>query len=814
MGWRDMLPGAKTRELARQNEMLQAQLAETQRSADLAVKRLSGSKTVPSGVEILSGKFDYEANTNLKGADKWDTLDKMMTDPHVVAVYNSIVLPLIQAEWTVQPGGETSRDEEIAEFVAANLYQDFTKNYGREYRVAEPWRAKRLPEILQCIPYGFSLFHKSKRTVGDKVVFDSIKFLEHRSVDPYGWQLSDEDHLERVYRTYTTPGGHIMRTDNRTEYRHLEPIDAEYLALYPYEMIGARYESSPKIRALYAAWYRKDLVNRWNMIRIQKLAGAYPMGFYPKSFSENDKERLSEFLRSVRGMEHLRTYLMAPQDENGNSPDVRFMGVEGGEADLLRSAVQAENGEISHGGGTRSQMVGEQAYGSRSAADTHQSLEMLMVQAVGEMICEWETHGVGNLKGVIEELVDDNFANVQNYPKLTVSKVDPSENVARAKVTAELMKMGALPNHPDLQRQVAGWVGVTLNDEIFEEAAEEREQMREAIAGQTPDDSTNRSADGEGEEDEANSEDDRLTALSVDDVKRRIADLLEPIREGAPKGGGFRFMNRLESQYVALEAVQGSMDSADKAVLTSLRKARREVEAELMKRLRKGAITRRSLESQRRSRRTSVKKLRPIAKDVQDTLRRVGGEGVAHVGDELSRQQSTSLETFAVIDEARIAGRKVTKTLIGRFDTVAETTVQMMFDDLWERMLGAFLREWTRLDNQNLDDVAMERELEAFLQDLSEKPYQDMARESSAIAYNFGRDAGLRTAAMAGLANYAVRSEILDGNTCEKCRVLDGYVAEIGTPQYDEFLPPAKCLGRGRCRGFYVALSRELTEAA
>lgn len=53
-------------------------------------------------------------------------------------------------------------------------------------------------------------------------------------------------------------------------------------------------------------------------------------------------------------------------------------------------------------------------------------------------------------------------------------------------------------------------------------------------------------------------------------------------------------------------------------------------------------------------------------------------------------------------------------------------------------------------------------------------------------------------------ARYAMRSEQLDQNTCLPCDDLHGKVVEIGTPEYFDYMPPALCLGRGRCRGLYV----------
>jgi hypothetical protein len=140
------------------------------------------------------------------------------------------------------------------------------------------------------------------------------------------------------------------------------------------------------------------------------------------------------------------------------------------------------------------------------------------------------------------------------------------------------------------------------------------------------------------------------------------------------------------------------------------------------------------------------------------------------------------------------------------FEEQAEVLATMDIGQMWDRMLGEFLGEWERLNRQGLPDAELERELRAFMDGLSDKPTADLARKSSSVAYNQGRSASTLGAAEQGSAQFAVRSEVLDTNTCDECAALDGLVVEIGTPSYYEFLPPAKCLGGDRCRGFYVAV--------
>lgn len=121
---------------------------------------------------------------------------------------------------------------------------------------------------------------------------------------------------------------------------------------------------------------------------------------------------------------------------------------------------------------------------------------------------------------------------------------------------------------------------------------------------------------------------------------------------------------------------------------------------------------------------------------------------------------------------------------------------------MWDRMLGEFLGQWSQLDRQKLPGAEIAAELQAFMDSLSEAPTEDMARTSAGVVYNQGRMAEMESAGV----ERVVRSEVLDQATCEVCAQLDGEVYEVGTGEYYENAPPAKCEGGDRCRGFYVPL--------
>ena len=138
------------------------------------------------------------------------------------------------------------------------------------------------------------------------------------------------------------------------------------------------------------------------------------------------------------------------------------------------------------------------------------------------------------------------------------------------------------------------------------------------------------------------------------------------------------------------------------------------------------------------------------------------------------------------------------------FEEQADIVATLDVGAMWARYLGEFLDRWTELERQGIELDEIEREMQAFIDGLSEKPTADLARKSSSVAYNQGRNAEILSAMTQGRSEWVIRSEVLDEKTCEPCKSLDGFEAVIGSPDFYEFGPPAKCEGGRRCRGFFI----------
>ena len=57
----------------------------------------------------------------------------------------------------------------------------------------------------------------------------------------------------------------------------------------------------------------------------------------------------------------------------------------------------------------------------------------------------------------------------------------------------------------------------------------------------------------------------------------------------------------------------------------------------------------------------------------------------------------------------------------------------------------------------------------------------------------------------------AMRSEILDGNTCPNCIRLDGYTTQVNSENFAKYSPPRWCFGGNNCRGIWVYIKKDET---
>lgn len=756
---------------------------------------------ISSGVDISMGRFNIEKTPEMMGRNRWAVYQKMANDQRISEVLRLNSLPLIQARWVMQPGGDSSKDHEIAEFVGANLYHFQSSKYGPEYWSMTPWIGQRLPEILDFNAAGFSMFHRSWKVVNGKLVVDHLKWLEPESVDPYGWVLDNQDRIVEVQRTYKRPDGTI---------EHLDPLSGSDIQLYVRELRGARYEGVPILRVLYGAWLRRDRFLRWSLVHAQRAYSPSPIGYWGGG-SGQGREEFEEFVERQAVSPQEGDFFVVDATDKDNKTTVEYPGSDI-DADRLASVTNAANSDIAHGGGAKTMIGGETEFGSRSVTDSQMGMEMMLVQATAMIVASQEFYGVGTQDGLIQRLVDENFEGAKGYPRLIATRVSTFDIDATLTRVAKLKVAGLIPDHPEIIKQVVALAGLDVSEKIIQESWEEtqrmkREKMQFDRAAQKKFDRDNDSGEGgSGREPDVKKQmKDGETASDMSMLANAsyIATLLEP-QEGARNRAYFRQPNKLEG-FVDLGGVSMILTDTENAIRALLRNEKWAMTEEIVRRRKKKILVVRNIESQSRSK---WKGQNVAVARLKNLLRDIAQRGAEDVARELKNQsgESGALSSLAV-DDVRIGGVRI-GTRSGIVDEALTHVAEFTISWVWNWLIGLAIEEYMRLERERLNDEDLLRRLENFLDGLSEKSLLPRARGASTVAYNQGRAAAIVTAKDARIADFAVRSEILDDRVCDVCRQLDGKIVEIGTDEFWQYMPPAKCLGGENCRGFYVAVAK------
>lgn len=517
--------------------------------AELLARRIAQAQATSSGPEISYGEFEYEQNAALVGDARWSTLAKMETDPRIAGALRLATLPLKRAKWSYRAASDDPRDKEIAAFCNANLLRlpSTEFGFGRAFYCRSSW-VQRLGEILDFLPSGRSVFVTTLRPApGLKQVFDRIQWLEPRTISgTRPWNLDATDQIVAIQRSYTRPDDQVV-TD--------ETIEAARVKLYVWELKGARYDGRPYTRPMYGPWFRKDFLARMAAIWAQKVGAPAPVGFYPQDWDPDSIAKFEQFVQALRGSAPAHAFGVFPFSANDNKPaEVHYAGADAGEVDRMRAPLDWENAEIAAAGGSKSLLLGETSSGSRALGDSMGLLELVFVEAVAQVVIEQETSGVENLTGVVEELVERNYSNVEALPTLTCSEVNPFFLVQIADKLAAARAANLIPDHPEVRRQVSKGFGLDLPEDAFEEeepaptpSSGEGEGEGEGGEGEDPDGSG-----GEGQDPgvEASSRTrrrrrtERLARGSArpteEAIARRIAELVRPMEDAPRPGSGFR----------------------------------------------------------------------------------------------------------------------------------------------------------------------------------------------------------------------------------------------------------------------------------
>lgn len=388
-------------------------------------------------------------------------------DDTVGAIMFAIKLLVRHATWRVDPGGDSEKDKEAAEFVESCMNDMQTT-----------W-TDTISEILSFLVYGWSLHEivykrrlgKSKnRNTSSKYTDGLIGWqkLPIRSQDTlFRWEYDDKDNL--LGMTQMPPPNYGLLT-----------IPINKSLLFRTESEKDNPEGRSILRNAYRSWYFKRRIQEIEAIGIERDLAGYPVMHAPDGvdiWDESDPDMVKIHSAMVGMVKNIRRN----EYEGSVLPH-------GFELELLSSAGQRQfdtNAVISRYNTSIAMtvladflMLGHQKVGSFALSSDKTEMFSVAIGAFLDIICE-----TFNSQG-IPQLIDFNgshFEGIADYPKLVHGEVEDVDITKLSTYIKDMTGVGIIIPDEELEdyvRKVAHLPERTNNREDHREKDPDREEQR------------------------------------------------------------------------------------------------------------------------------------------------------------------------------------------------------------------------------------------------------------------------------------------------------------------------------------------------
>lgn len=373
--------------------------------------RIDSGEVGATGAVIFGGilgQTDY--NPDLQPPLSYDIYDKMRKgDGQVRAALSAIKLPLLRAEWPVEPASDSAEDKEIAEFIEEGLQA-----------LSSSWQ-QTLRHILLHLDYGSMPFEKVWEVdSGDKRVH--LRKLAPRLPRTISkWQLDDTGGIKAI-------------TQNAMRGGSMTPVDipVEKLLLFVNELEGSDYRGQSLLRSAYKHWFFKDGLYRVDAIAKEKRSiGVDVMTLAGDNVTDVRRADAERALMRMRA--HEKQFVVEVDGE----VTYRTEGVGAGRALDALGSIEHHDLRIVRSVLAEFLAMGSVAAGSKAMHLDKTSFFLMALASTADYICDiFNSH-------LIPQWVDYNWT-VKEYPYMTHSRLDTRDAKEIGDTVATLLGAGGL----------------------------------------------------------------------------------------------------------------------------------------------------------------------------------------------------------------------------------------------------------------------------------------------------------------------------------------------------------------------------------
>ena len=392
----------------------------------------NGSKEIGRVGQRRYGGVIYEEFLHeLRGKKGVEVYREMSENDDVIgAILFAIEMLVRQCDWNIEPGGDTAKDKEAAEFVESCMDD-----------MSETW-IDTISEILSFLTYGWSYHEivykrrmgntKDKRTkskYSDGLIgWQKLPIRAQETL--YQWEYDDEDNLLGMtqqpppdFGTYTIPVEKALLF--RTKSRKNNP------------------EGRSVLRNAYRSWYFKRRIQEIEGIGIERDLAGLPVIYGPEGLDLWD-DSIDSNVKARTGLENMVRQIRRDEREGIVLPF-------GYKLELLSSggSRQFDTNAIINRYDTRIAMtvladfifLGHSETGSWALSSDKTELFAVAIGAFLDIICEtFNSQGIPSLI----DINGDHFKGITEYPRMTHGDIEDADITKVAQFIKDMTGIGVL----------------------------------------------------------------------------------------------------------------------------------------------------------------------------------------------------------------------------------------------------------------------------------------------------------------------------------------------------------------------------------
>lgn len=685
------------------------------------VRELASNRVIKALASYDPGRLDYHDRDPLVRARGMKIVEEMLEDPQIKACMLVLRWSVVSRGYSVQPA-EIPAGQEHAEFL------------GHAFTAISGTLEDALGQLTSCTAIGYSLAEKVWRplTAGKFAGKWGLRAIKSKKPGVFDFELDQFDNILGIRDLGALQGGGLL------------PLEKFVVWSWMPEW-GNPYGTSV-LRAAYRPWKRKQLVEKFEAVALDRFGMPTVIGKYPDGTDQATQDALYDIVKSLQS------------DNAGIIPDDLVIELleakRQGTADF-QGALNHYNTEIALAILGQSLATNQnERTGSLAQAEVHErTLDLVLTKM------ERDLEETVVAEQLVRPLIDYNFGPQEAYPRLVFNPRNPEDEQKIAETAKALTEAGVDP------RRVIAFIESRID---LPEVEEEESDADPAPAGAP-------------------------TADEQDlDQERQLQGFAVDLS---------RALNDYEAR-VDFAAVASALDGLEGAALLTATDVIRQMRANLEKAIRtkslfgkagdldgitklqvRGELTGKLRDALQVSLESAVTEGRTSAKA---TIERITGEPHA-------------------LRYASLAG-KLTDWIKNKSGILAGMVKDKLLSDVKQRLILSVQQDLSETQAMALVGEVFDPYLEedAAAEDIAKAPrLRALVRTNMTDAYNQGLRDFYETETDGFVVAYQY-SAVMDHRTTPFCRSWDGKVLKVGDPRIERVTPP----NHYNCRSLWVPLTK------